>query len=129
MAKAMQESPIRGEPKMGDPRIMFPMQTHTPASHHSGTRFSSHELLSMCQQFVYPPCKKLAGHIAADDRLRDLGFGGSTACLLALRTNETFQLEFPHQLTSIEVSTLDTVQDHITTIRTKLDQDGRLATD
>jgi len=77
--------------------------------------------------FVYSPCKKLTGFIElADDLDSDLGFAGDSRNLLACKTNQAFQLEVPDKFTSLEVGMMDTVQDHVCAVCTKLARSGRL---
>jgi hypothetical protein len=90
-------------------------------------RFSSQEVLGVCQRFVYPPCNKHAGSIRLTDSLTaDLGYGGEAARLLALKTNQTFQMAVPVGFTSIDVSLCHTVEQHVLAICEKLARAGRL---
>jgi len=91
------------------------------------TRLSPSEILIVCRKFVYSPCKKLTGFIEMADHLdSELGFAGEARSLLAHKTNQAFQLEEADKFTSLEVGLMDTVQDHVCAVCTKLARSGRL---
>jgi len=93
----------------------------------NGTRLSPSDIFAISKKFVYSPCKKLTGFIELADRLgSDLGFAGDSRNLLAFKTNQVFQMEAPDNFTSLEVAMLDTVQDHVCAVCTKLARSGRL---
>ena len=92
-------------------------------------RLSASEVFGVCKRFVYPPCKKLAGSVRLTDRLvADLGYIGDSTALLALKTNQAFQMAGPESFTSLDFCVLHTVQDHVVAVCTKLARAGRLVT-
>jgi hypothetical protein len=94
------------------------------------TRFSRGEILTVCREQVYPPCKKLAASIALNDCLAaDLGYVGSSATMLATRTNDAFQLTPPDHFNSMDLCAFETVKDHIYAIVHRLALSGRLMDD
>lgn len=96
----------------------------------SVTQFSPGDILTVCRERVYPPCKKLAASIALTDRLAtDLGYVGSSATMLAARTNDAFDLIPPDHFNAMDLCAFETVQDHIYAIVRKLAHTGRLSRD
>jgi hypothetical protein len=92
-------------------------------------QFDANDVLGLCKRYVYPPCKKLGGHITLQDRLAaDLGYVGSSASLLALRTNEAFQMDPSDGFSSMDLVNVETVQDHVVEVCRKLARKGRLLT-
>jgi len=94
------------------------------------TRFSPGEILTVCRERVYPPCKKRAASIALTDRLAaDLGYVGSSATMIAARTNDAFDLVPPDHFNAMDLCAFETVQDHICAIIHKVARAGRLTGD
>jgi len=89
--------------------------------------FTAGEVLAVCRRFVYPPCGKLSCHIKLGDHLdTELGYVAAYRTLLALKTNETFQMDAPDIFSGLDLSTLETVQDHVQAVCRKLADAGRL---
>jgi len=89
--------------------------------------FTAGEVLAVCRKFVYPPCKKLSCFIKLGDHLDSaLGYFEVNRTLLALKTNETFQMETPDIFSGLDLVTLETVQDHVQAVCKKLANAGRL---
>jgi len=89
--------------------------------------FTAGEVLAVCRKFVYPPCKKLSCYIKLGDHLdSELGYFDVNRTLLALKTNETFQIETPDVFSGSDLASLKTVQDHVQAVCKRLANMGRL---
>jgi hypothetical protein len=93
----------------------------------SAGSLNTQEVFVICQQLVYPPCKKMADLIVVTDILSSgLGYVGDARRLLAQKTNRVFQLPAEHSFSSLEIEVLDTVEDHLYALCQKLTSAGRL---
>ena len=98
-----------------------------PQSSRVATCFSAVEVLAICKRFVYPPCKKLSDLVQLEDLLAsDLGYVDKGTGLLALKTNEAFQMRGLQNFSILDFCVLQTVQDHVLAICTKLARMRRL---
>ncbi len=94
-----------------------------------GFQFSAAEVFATCRRLIYPPCKRRSDSIHLANQLaQDLGYVGDAGCLLALKTNQAFQLGAQDSFSSLDFCLMDTVEDHVFAICTKLARMGRLAT-
>jgi hypothetical protein len=105
-------------------------QNSTACPQRTSTRFSPPEVLKICKRFVYPPCKKLSGGIRIHDKLADdLGYFGSSAGILALKTNQYFEFDADDRFSSLDIAVMTTVQDHVFSICKRLHNERRLVDD